>query len=595
MMKAKDIEFGTEARAKILEGVKKLAKAVRVTLGPSGRVVVIQREMQVPLVTKDGVTVAEHIVLDDPYENMGAQMVKEVAGRSASDTGDGTTTATIYTEAILTEGLKHAASGASPFQLKRGIDKAVAQVVEGLKSISNDVVEKQQIAQVGTCAANQDEQLGDFIAEAMEMVGKEGVITIEDGTTLESTVEVVEGMQFDRGWLSPYLITDMEKLEWSMENPLIFVFEQKLSAVETMIPLLNKLGEYAKAEGRFPLFIAENIEGPLLQCLVMNRVKGNFACCAVKAPGFGDRRKATLEDIAILTGAQFISADLGIKFDELEPVDTEVQGPPTEVQGPSTEARGPSTTNDDGTIVPGEMMTVPGRMMTMPGEKRTVKGAAGTAKKVVVTQTETTIVEGGGDPVKIEERANRIRTQIAESNSEYDKQQLQERLAKLTGGVAILRVGAATDTELSEKKARVEDALHACRAAVEEGVLPGGGIAVLTARKVLLTEEFRAGLTDDELVGVDIVYRALSAPIRQIAENAGVDGGVVANKVEEKGEVNYGFNASTRTYGDMVADGVIVPTKVERTALQNAASVAGLLLTADAAVVDIPTKDDLNA
>lgn len=567
MMSAKDIEFGTEARSKILEGVKKLAKAVRVTLGPSGRVVVIERTPQVPLVTKDGVTVAQHIELEDPYENMGAQMVKEVAGRSASDAGDGTTTATIYTEAILTEGLKHAASGASPFQLKRGIDKAVAQVVDGLKQISNDVVEKQQIAQVGTCAANQDTQLGDFIAEAMEMVGKEGVITIEDGTTLESTVEVVEGMQFDRGWLSPYLITDMEKLEWSMENPLIFVFEQKLSAVETMIPLLNKLGEYAKAEGRFPLFIAESVEGPLLQCLVMNRVKGNFACCAVKAPGFGDRRKATLEDIAILTGAQFISADLGIKFDELEPVDTQIQDP--------------STKKEDGTVVPGKV--------------RNVRGSAGTAKKVVVTQTETTIVEGGGDPAKIEERANRIRTQIAESNSEYDKVQLQERLAKLTGGVAILRVGAATDTELSEKKARVEDALHACRAAVEEGVLPGGGIAVLTARKTLLMEEFRAGLTDDELVGVDIVYRALSAPIRQIAENAGVDGGVVANKVEEKGEVNFGFNAATRTYGDMVADGVIVPTKVERTALQNAASVAGLLLTADAAVVDLPNKDDLDA
>ena len=582
MMSAKDIEFGTDARSKILEGVKKLARAVRVTLGPSGRVVVIERTPQVPLVTKDGVTVAQHIELEDPYENMGAQMVKEVAGRSASDAGDGTTTATIYTEAILTEGLKHAASGASPFQLKRGIDKAVAQVVDGLKQISNDVVEKQQIAQVGTCAANQDSQLGDFIAEAMEMVGKEGVITIEDGTTLESTVDVVEGMQFDRGWLSPYLITDMEKLEWNMENPLIFVFEQKLSAVETMIPLLNKLGEYAKAEGRFPLFIAESIEGPLLQCLVMNRVKGNFACCAVKAPGFGDRRKAMLEDIAILTGAHFISADLGIKLDELEPVDTQVQGPATEVQGPSTKA-------EDGTIVPGKKSMV-------PGEMRTIRGCAGTAKKVVVTQTETTIVEGGGDPAKIEERANRIRTQIAESASEYDKVQLQERLAKLTGGVAILRVGAATDTELSEKKARVEDALHACRAAVEEGVLPGGGIAVLTARKQLLMEEFRAGLTDDELIGVDIVYRALAAPIKQIAENAGVDGGVVASKVEEKGEVNFGFNAATRKYGDMVADGVIVPTKVERTALQNAASVAGLLLTADAAVVDLPTKEsDLNA
>lgn len=568
MMSAKDIEFGTDARSRILEGVKKLAKAVRVTLGPSGRVVVIERTPQVPLVTKDGVTVAQHIELEDPYENMGAQMVKEVAGRSASDAGDGTTTATIYTEAILTEGLKHAASGASPFQLKRGIDKAVAQVVDSLKEISNDVVKKEQIAQVGTCAANQDAQLGDFIAEAMEMVGKEGVITIEDGTTLESTVEVVEGMQFDRGWLSPYLITDMEKLEWSMENPLIFVFEQKLSAVETMVPLLNKLGEYAKAEGRFPLFIAESIEGPLLQCLVMNRVKGNFACCAVKAPGFGDRRKATLEDIAILTGAHFISADLGIKLDELEPVDTQVQGV--------------ATTKEDGTVVPGKM--------------RTVRGCAGTAKKVVVTQTETTIVEGGGDPAKIEERANRIRTQIAESASEYDIVQLQERLAKLTGGVAILRVGAATDTELSEKKARVEDALHACRAAVEEGVLPGGGIAVLTARKTLMMDEFRGGLTDDELIGVDIVYRALAAPIKQIAENAGVDGGVVASKVEEKGEVNFGFNAATRTYGDMVADGVIVPTKVERTALQNAASVAGLLLTADAAVVDIPTKDgDLNA
>ena len=553
-MGAKEIAFESDARGRILAGIEKLAAAVKVTLGPSGRVVVISRKPHTPLVTKDGVTVAQHIELDDPYEDMGAQMVKEVAARSASDAGDGTTTATIYAEAIYKEGLKNITAGANSFQVKRGIDKAVAQVVEGLAGMANTVVSNEEIAQVGTCASNQDEQIGNFIAEAMDTVGTEGVITIEDGSGLESTIDVVEGMQFDRGWLSPYLITDMEKMEWVMENPLIFVIEQKISSVEQFMNLLNELGELATSEQRFPLFIAEAIEGPLLQCFVMNRVKGNFACCAVRAPAFGDRRKATLEDIAILTGATFISKDLNYKFEDLKAIDT---------------------------TLPGE----PG------GPALVVEGVAGTAKKVIVTKDNTTIVEGGGDPEKIKERANRIRTEIEAATSEYDKMALQERLAKLTGGIAILHVGAATSTEMSEKKARVEDALHACRAAVEEGVLPGGGVAVITARTQLTMAEFRDGLTEDELIGVDIVYRALSAPLRQIAENSGVDGAVVENNIATTNKANYGYNAATHTYGDLVADGVIVPTKVERVALQNAASVAGLLLTSAAAVVDIPTKE----
>lgn len=536
-MVAKEIAFETDARTRILAGIRKLSAVVRVTLGPSGRVVVLSRKPQLPLITKDGVTVANHIELEDPYEDMGAQMVKEVAGRCASDAGDGTTTATIYAEAIFAEGLKNITAGANSFQVKRGIDKAVSQVIEGLAQMSNDVVTTKEIAQVGTCAANQDEQIGRFIAEAMETVGKEGVVTIEDGTKLESTVDVVEGMRFDRGWASPYLITDLEKMEWVMENPFIFVIEQKMSAVEPFIKLMGRLAEVAKAQGRFPLFIAENVEGPFLQCLVINRVKGNFVSCAVRAPAFGDRRKATLEDIAVLTGATFISTDLGFKLEELTP------------------------------------------------------DHAGTAAKVIVTQSDTTIVEGAGDSAKIKERANRIRTQIEDAEGEYDKTQLQERLAKLTGGIAVLRVGAATDTALSEKKARVEDALHACRAAVEEGVLPGGGVAVLTARTQLMMPEFRDNLTEDELTGVDIVYRALSAPIRQIAENSGMDGAVVENNVVGVGKSNYGYNAATREYGDLVAAGVIVPTKVERVALQNAASVAGLLLTSAAAVVEIPTKE----
>ncbi len=553
-MGAKEIAFETDARNKILAGIEKLAAVVKVTLGPSGRVVILARKPQVPLVTKDGVTVAQHIELEDPYEDMGAQMVKEVAARSASDAGDGTTTATIYAEAIYKEGLKNITAGANSFQVKRGIDKAVAQVVDGLAQMANKVVSTEEIAQVGTCAANQDAQIGNFIAEAMDTVGKEGVITIEDGSGLESTIEVVEGMQFDRGWLSPYLVTDVEKMEWVMENPLIFVIEQKISSVDQFVKLLNQLGEIATSEQRFPLFIAEAIEGPLLQCLVMNRVKGNFACCAVRAPAFGDRRKATLEDIAILTGATFIAKDLDYKFDDLQALDA----------------------------------TRPGK----PGEPALkIKGVAGTAKKVVVTQDSTTIVEGGGDPEKIKERANRIRTQIEAATSEYDKVALQERLAKLTGGIAILHVGAATDTEMSEKKARVEDALHACRAAVEEGVLPGGGVAVITARKILQMTKFRKNLSEDELIGVDIVYRALSAPLKQIAENSGVDGAVVENNIATVAKANYGYNAATHEYGDLVADGVIVPTKVERIALQNAASVAGLLLTAAAAVVDIPTKE----
>jgi len=536
-MGAKEIAFDTDARTRLLNGVRKLTDTVKVTLGPSGRVVVLDRGPMGPLVTKDGVTVAQQIELEDPYENMGAQMVKEVAGRSAADAGDGTTTATIYAEAILTEGLKSITTGANATQVKRGIDKAVAQVVDSLAQMSNKVVTSTEIAQVGVCAANQDEQIGAFIAEAMDKVGPSGVITIEDGTKLESTVEVVEGMQFDRGWLSPYFVTDPVKMEFVQEKPLIFVIEQKISSAESMMKLMGELLAIANDKGRFPLFIAETIEGQFLACLVVNRMKGGFISCAVKAPAFGDRRKATLEDIAILTGATFISADLGRNVGELTPAD------------------------------------------------------AGTAMKVIITQDSTTIIEGAGDPAKIKERADRIRQQISDSTSEYDKVALQERLAKLTGGVAVLRVGAKTDTELSEKKARVEDALHACRAAVEEGVLPGGGVAVLTARKMLSTEEFRSKLTNDELTGVDIVYRALSAPIRQIASNAGVCGEVVEINVVAENDPNYGYNAATGEYGDLVADGVIVPTKVERVALQNAASVAGLMLTAEAAVVIIPTKE----
>jgi chaperonin GroEL len=536
-MGAKEIAFDTDARTRLLNGVRKLTDTVKVTLGPSGRVVVLDRGPMGPLVTKDGVTVAQQIELEDPYENMGAQMVKEVAGRSAADAGDGTTTATIYAEAILTEGLKSITTGANATQVKRGIDKAVAQVVDGLSQMANNVVTPTEIAQVGTCAANQDEQIGAFIAEAMETVGKEGVITIEDSSKLESTVDVVEGMEFDRGWLSPYFVTDPVKMEFVQENPFIFVIEQKISSAETMMTLMGQLLAIAQEKGRFPIFIAETIEGQFLACLVVNRMKGGFISCAVRAPAFGERRKATLEDIAILTGATFISADLGRNVGELTPDD------------------------------------------------------AGTARKVIITQDSTTIIEGAGDPAKIKERADRIRTQIEAATSEYDKVQFQERLAKLTGGIAILRVGAKTDTELSEKKARVEDALHACRAAVEEGVLPGGGVAVLTARKALSMEEFRSNLTSDELTGVDIVYRALSAPIRQIASNAGVCGEVVEINVTSENDPNYGYNAATGEYGDLVADGVIVPTKVERVALQNAASVAGLMLTAEAAVVVIPTKE----
>lgn len=541
-MGAKEIAFETDARTKILAGISKLAAVVKVTLGPSGRVVVLSRKPQLPIVTKDGVTVANHIELEDPFEDMGAQMVKEVASRSATDAGDGTTTATVYAEAIFAEGLKNITAGANSFQVKRGIDKAVALVIEGLAQMSNKVVTPKEIAQVGTCAANQDEQIGNFIAEAMETVGTEGVITIENGRHLESEVKIVEGMQFDRGWASPYLVSDVEKMQWVQEDPLIFVIEQKISSIEPLMGLMEKLSAIIQKSARFPLFIAETVEGQFLQLLVVNRVKGNLLCCAVKAPAFGDRRKATLEDIAILTGAHFISADLGFDLKDLSP------------------------------------------------------DHAGTAAKVIVTKDDTTIVGGAGDPEKIKKRAELIKNQLEEADNEYDKVALQERLAKLTSGVAVLHVGGATETEQSERKARVEDALHACRAAVEEGVLPGGGVAVLTARKQLMMSEFRSNLTEDELIGVDIVHRALSAPVRQIAENAGTSGAVVENNIEKSTETNYGYNAATHQYEDLVAAGVIVPTKVERVALQNAASVAGLLLTSAAAVVDIPTKEtDLNA
>ncbi len=529
-MAAKQIAFDNDARERILEGVKKLAKAVKVTLGPSGRVVVLEKSFGAPTVTKDGVTVAKEIELDDPYENMGAQMVKEVSAKSSKDAGDGTTTATIYAEAIFAEGLKTITAGANANQVKRGIDKAVAAVVENLTSMSKKITGSKEIAQVGTCSANQDEQIGKIIAEAMDKVGKDGVITVEEGKSLETEVELLEGMQFDKGYLSPHFVTNTTEMEAELEDAYVLIHEKKITSAKDLLPILTKVAESGKAL----LIVAEDVESEALATLVVNRLRGILKVAAVKAPGFGDRRKEMLQDIAILTGGQAVVEELGIDVEKLELKDL------------------------------------------------------GRAKKITITKGETTIVEGAGKGADIKARIEQIKAQIENTTSDYDREKLQERLAKLAGGVAQVNVGAATEVEMKEKKARVEDALHACRAAVEEGILPGGGVAVIRARKALA--KLRPSLTGDERTGLDIVDRALMAPIKQIAANCGLDGSIIAHKVLESSDNAFGYNALTHEYGDLVKMGVIVPTKVERVALQNAASIAGLLLTTDAAVVEIKEK-----
>jgi len=531
-MAAKQIAYEMEAREAIRRGVRQLARAVKVTLGPRGRNVVLEKSFGVPTVTKDGVTVAKEVELEDAYENMGAQMVKEVASKTSKDAGDGTTTATIYAEAIYDEGLKNLAAGANAMELKRGIDFAVETVVEALQKMAVPVKGKEQVAQVGMCAANQDREIGDKIAEAMDKVGKDGVITVEEGKGIETTVDLVEGMQFDKGYISPHFVNKPESMEAVLENCYVLVHEKKLSSIKDMLPLLENV---ARA-GKPLLVIAEDVEGEVLATLVLNKLRGIIQCCAVKAPGFGDRRKAMLEDIAILTGGTAVFDDLGISLEKMK------------------------------------------------------LDELGRAKRVIVDKDTCTIIEGAGDPKKVKGRIEAIKNEIELTTSDYDREKLEERLAKLSGGVAQINVGAATEVEMKEKKARVEDALHACRAAVEEGILPGGGVAVLRVSKALDRSEKK--LEGDQKTGVDIVRRALRAPIKQIAENAGLDGSIVAQKVIESDDPNFGYNALTNAYGDMIKMGVIVPLKVERIALQNAASVAGLLLTTDAAVSEIKEKEE---
>jgi chaperonin GroEL len=529
-MPAKQIAFDNDAREKILAGIKKLARAVKVTLGPSGRVVVLEKSFGAPTVTKDGVTVAKEIELEDPYENMGAQMVKEVASKSSKDAGDGTTTATIYAEAIFQEGLKNITAGANANAVKRGIDRAVTSVIDSLGSMSKPVKDSTEISQVGSCSANQDKEIGKIIAEAMDKVGKDGVITVEEGRSLGTEVELLEGMQFDKGYLSPHFVTDNAEMECVLEDCYVLIHEKKISSAKDLIPILGKVAE----SGKSVLLICEDIDGEALATLVVNRLRGVLKVAAVKAPGFGDRRKAMLEDIAVLTGGTAIMEELGIDVEKIGLSDL------------------------------------------------------GRAKKVTITKDDTTIVEGGGKTSDIKGRIEQLKAQIDASSSDYDAEKLQERLAKLAGGVAQINVGAATEVEMKEKKARVEDALHACRAAVEEGVLPGGGVAVLRARAAI--EKARKACTGDEKIGCDILFRALAAPIRQIADNCGLDGSIVCQKVTESDDVNFGFNALAGEYGDMIAAGVIVPTKVERVAIQNAASISGLLLTTDCAITDIKEK-----
>jgi chaperonin GroEL len=529
-MAAKMIAFGTEARAAIREGVKKLAGAVKITLGPCGRVVILEKSFGSPTVTKDGVSVAKEIELEDPYENMGAQMVKEVASKTSTVAGDGTTTATILAESIFDEGLKNITAGANPLQVKRGIDAAVDTIVKELQKMSIPVASSRQIEQVATCSANQDAEIGKKLAEAMDKVGKDGVITVEEGQSLETVVELVEGMQFDKGYLSPHFINKLENMTVSLDKPYILIHEKKISSIKSLVPLLEKVAR----QGKPLLVIAEEVEGEALATLVVNKLRGVLQCAAVKAPGFGDRRKALLSDIAVLTGGQAIFEDLGIDLENLE--------------------------------------------LNMLGR----------AKQVTIDKDNTTIIEGAGKTEEIKGRIEQIKAEIEKSTSDYDIEKLQERLAKLSGGVAQIKVGAATEAEMKEKKMRVEDALHACRAAVEEGILPGGGVAMLRTLPAL--DKIKA--QGDEKVGVDIVRRAIVAPIKQIAVNAGLDGSIVAQKVMDNADKNFGYDALRKEYGDMIDFGVIVPTKVERIALQNGASIASLLLTTDAIVSEIPEKKE---
>jgi chaperonin GroEL len=529
-MSAKEVRFSVDARDRMLRGIDILNHAVKVTLGPKGRNVVLDKSYGAPRITKDGVTVAKEIELEDKFENMGAQMVREVASKSSDYAGDGTTTATVLAHAIVREGAKAVAAGMNPMDLKRGIDLAVEAVVEDLKKNSKKVTSNEEIAQVGTISANGDSEIGKFLADAMKKVGNEGVITVEEAKSLETELDVVEGMQFDRGYISPYFITNAEKMRVEMEDPYLLIYEKKLSGLQELLPLLEAVVQTSK-----PLVIvAEDIEGEALATLVVNKLRGGLKVAAVKAPGFGDRRKAMLEDIAILTGGQVISEDLGIKLDKV-------------------------TVN-----------------------------MLGRAKKVTIEKENTTIIDGAGKKSAIEARVGQIKTQIEETTSEYDGEKLQERLAKLAGGVAVIRVGGATEVEVKERKDRVDDAMHATRAAVEEGILPGGGVALLRASEVL--KKVRTH-NDDQKTGVEIVRKALSAPARQIASNAGEDGSVIVGKILEKDQYAYGFDAQNGEYANLVAKGIIDPTKVVRAALQNAASIAGLLITTEAMVAERPKKD----
>lgn len=527
-MSAKQIVFDNDARQAILRGVQKLSRAVKSTLGPSGRVVILEKSFGSPTVTKDGVTVANEIEIEDAIENIGAQMIKEVSSKASKVAGDGTTTATVYAEAIYSEGLKNITAGANANQIKRGIDKASDAIIAQLAKDSKKVANSEQVAQVGTCAANHDEQVGKIIAEAMDKVGKDGVITVEEGNSLDTYVDLVEGMQFDKGYLSPHFVTDTARMEAVLEDAYVFIYEKKLSSAKDLLGILGKVAE----AGKPLLIVCEDVESEALAMLVVNRLRGILKVAAVKAPGFGDRRKAMMEDIATLTGGRAIMEELGINLETVELADL------------------------------------------------------GKAKKVIVDKDNTTIIEGAGKTADIKARIGSIRAAIDATSSDYDKEKLQERLAKLAGGVAQINVGAATESEMKEKKARVEDAMHACRAAVEEGILPGGGSAVLRARKAL----DKIKTVGDENLGVEIVRRAVSAPIKQIAQNAGYDGSVVAMEVEKGKGASFGFNALTGEYGDLIAQGILVPTKVERVALQNAASIAGLLLTTDAVITEIKEK-----
>jgi chaperonin GroEL len=528
-MSAKEVKFAQDARERMLHGVDILANAVRVTLGPKGRNVVLEKSFGAPRITKDGVTVAKEIELEDKFENMGAQMVREVASKTSDTAGDGTTTATLLAHAIVREGAKSVAAGSNPMDLKRGIDLAVAAVVNELKAKAKKVTSNEEIAQVGTISANGDSEIGRFIAEAMQKVGNDGVITVEEAKALDTELEVVEGMQFDRGYISPYFITDADKMRVELENPYILINEKKLSNLQTILPLLEAVVQ----SGKPLLVIAEDVEGEALATLVVNKLRGGLKVAAVKAPGFGDRRKAMLQDIAVLTGGQVISEDLGIKLENVT--------------------------------------------LDMLGH----------AKKVVITKDDTTIVDGAGKKADIEARVAQIKQQIEDTTSDYDREKLQERLAKLSGGVAVIKVGGATEVEVKEKKDRVDDALNATRAAVEEGILPGGGVALIRSQKVL--DQVNTA-NEDQKVGVNIVRRAVQAPARQIAENAGEDGAVVVGKIVDKHDYAFGFNAASGEYGNLVKQGVIDPAKVVRTALQDAASVAGLLITTEAMVAEKPKK-----